>query len=168
MSGRLESVVSDRMAPTEADAGRLLGAYDRLRRRIHRATAGRTGDATADALLLVPDVFILLARLTLDRDVPSSSRRLLGGALVYFLVPIDLFPEAFAGPVGYVDDLVIACAVLGEAFGPDLETFTDSHWSGSKQLATVLGDVGRTADALLGANLWERVRRFLKKRGVRA
>ena len=149
---------------------RLLGFYDRLRERVRTAVAdrgGKLGDRAAEALLLAPDVFILLVRLTLDREVPAASRRLIGGALIYFVVPLDLLPEAFVGPVGFLDDLVIACAMLGEAFGRDLESYTDRHWSGSEKLATVLGDVARGADSLLGADLHERLRRFLGRRGVR-
>ncbi len=156
-------------APGEID-GRLLGFYDRLRARV-AGTTGKSGgglrDSAAQALMLAPDVFILLVRLVLDREVPASSRRLIGGALFYFVLPIDLFPEAFTGPAGYLDDLVIACAVLGEAFGHELEHFTRRHWSGSARLGEVLGDVARTADSLLGADLAARVRRFLERRGVR-
>ncbi len=148
---------------------RLLGFYDRLRRRIAGSAGDRGGKVAgtaAEALLVVPDVFILMARLALDREVPQSSRRLIGGALLYFVLPVDLFPEAFTGPAGYLDDLVIACAVLGEAFGRDLEGFAARHWSGSRRFAEVLGDVGRTADSLLGADLYSRVRRYLSRRGV--
>lgn len=162
--------MSAELEPLAPDSGRLLGFYDRLRGRVRSATAGRggrLGESAADMLLVVPDVFILLARLALDRDVPASSRRLIGGALVYFLVPLDLFPEAFAGPAGYLDDLVIACAVLGEAFGRDLESYAERHWSGSERLAKVLADVGRAADTLLGVDLYANVRRFLARRGVR-
>lgn len=155
--------------PAEVESRHLLSFYDRLRRRIATAAGDRGGElggSATEALLTVPDIFILLARLTLDREVPSSSRRLIGGALLYFVLPIDLFPEAFAGPVGYVDDLVIACAVLGEAFGKNLESFAERHWSGSERFARVLGDVARTADTLLGADLYARVRRYLARRGV--
>ena len=49
------------------------------------------------ALLLVPDVFILLVRLALDKDVPGSARAMIGGALAYFVLPFDLLPEAILG-----------------------------------------------------------------------
>jgi uncharacterized membrane protein YkvA (DUF1232 family) len=29
------------------------------------------------------------------------------GAIVYFLSPIDLLPEAFLGPIGYLDDILV-------------------------------------------------------------
>ncbi len=155
--------------PAEIGPARLLSFYDRLRARVSSSTVGSDSglrQGASEALLVVPDIFVLLARLALDRQVPSASRRLIGGALLYFVLPIDLLPEAFVGPAGFLDDLVIACAVLGEAFGRDLESHAERHWSGSRRLATVIRDVARTADALLGANLYGRVRRFLERRGV--
>lgn len=148
---------------------RLLSFYDRLRDRLTTAAhdrGGRAGGSTAEALLVVPDIFILLARLSLDREVPKENRRLIGGALLYFLLPLDLFPEVFAGPTGFLDDLVIACAVLGAAFSRGLEPYAEHYWSGSRKLASVLGDVFRTSDALLGADLSGRVQQFLARRGL--
>jgi uncharacterized membrane protein YkvA (DUF1232 family) len=148
---------------------KLLSFYDRLRARATKAArerGGRAGGGAAEALLLIPDIFFLLARLTLDADVPREKRRLIGGALLYFLLPVDLFPEVFTGPAGFLDDLVIACAVLGAAFSRDLEAQAERYWSGSRKLGSVLGDVFRTSDALLGADLNGRVNRFLERRGV--
>src|SRR5262245_59645581 len=53
----------------------LLSFYDRLREKILQAVekrGGRLGEGAVRALLLVPDVFILLVRLSLDREVPGS------------------------------------------------------------------------------------------------
>ena len=153
-----------------APPGRLLSFYDRLRDRVTvaaRQRGGKAGGSAAEALLIIPDVFILLARLSLDRDVPKESRRLIGGALLYFLLPLDLFPEVFTGPTGYLDDLVIACAALGAAFSRGLESRAERYWSGSRKLGSVLGDVFRTSDAILGADLNERVQQFLARRGIR-
>ena len=119
------------------------------------------------ALLLVPDVFILLVRLTLDKDVPGSARAMIGGALAYFILPFDLLPEAILGPVGYLDDLVLAAAVLAQAFGGDLEPYARKHWSGSEDLRVVIRDVTETAQSLLGVKLYNRLHRLLSRRGIK-
>ena len=78
----------------------LLSFYDRLRERILRAVerrGGRLGGAVAETLLLAPDVFMLLARLSLDKEVPKETRVLVSGALAYFLLPVDLLPEMVVG-----------------------------------------------------------------------
>lgn len=151
-------------------SGGLLGFYDGLRERVAAAIerrGGRFGERASRYLLLVPDLFMLLARLTLDREVPAATRRLLGGALLYFVVPFDLLPEAVTGVGGYLDDLVLASAVLTQALGPELEERARRHWSGDEELRVVLADVVRSARALLGGGLWERVRASLERRGVR-
>ena len=54
----------------------LLSFYDRLRERILESVeerGGHLGSATVSALLLVPDVFMLLVRLSLDREVPART-----------------------------------------------------------------------------------------------
>jgi len=149
--------------------GRLLSFYDGLRERIVdwiERRGGRVSGGVAKALLLVPDVFILLVRLTLDREVPRPARALIGGALAYFLLPLDFLPELILGPIGFMDDLILAAAVLGAAFGDDLEPYARKHWSGPENLRAVLQDVSTSAEHLLGDRLYDRLRRYLGRRGV--
>ena len=155
--------------PDLASTG-LLSFYNRLRERLANGAesrAGKTGRAVSEILLLAPDLFILLARLSLDRQVPASARRFIVGATVYFLTPVDLLPEAFLGPAGYLEDVVLAAALLSVALGPDLEPMAERYWSGSQRLRTVLRDVAAVSYNVLGENLYLRVRRLLARRGVR-
>lgn len=148
----------------------LLSFYDRLRERILETIerrGGKLGPAAVRALLLVPDVFILLVRLSLDKRVPASARAMIGGALAYFILPVDLLPEAFVGGAGFLDDLVLATAVLAHTFSGELEPYARRHWSGPEDLRKVLTDVASAAEGLLGANLYDRLRRMLARRGVR-
>ncbi len=147
----------------------LLSFYDRLRARLAgelERRGGKLGAGAAEILLLIPDVFMFMVRLALDREVPQKTRLLLASALVYFVVPVDLLPEAVVGPAGFLDDLVLALAVLQQAFGRDLEPFAEKYWSGSEPLRQVLADILEAAGSLLGYNVYERLRSFLKKRGV--
>jgi uncharacterized membrane protein YkvA (DUF1232 family) len=153
----------------EGPSSGLLSFYDRLREKIVHAVekrGGKLGEGTVRALLLVPDVFMLLVRLALDRDVPGSARALIGGTLAYFVLPLDLFPEVLLGGVGYMDDLVLASAVLAQAFSGELEPYARRHWSGSEDLRVVLRDITTSAHSLLGQNLWDRVKGLLRRRGI--
>lgn len=147
----------------------LLSFYDRLRRRILETVEGRGGNLgakTAEALLLVPDVFVLLLRLVLDEDVPRSTRALIASTLAYFVMPVDLLPEAFVGAAGYVDDLALAVAVLSQAFGGELEPYAEKYWSGPRKLRTVLRDVLDAGHHLMGHNAYGRLRKMLARRGI--
>lgn len=151
----------------------LLSFYDRLRERIVTAVekkrdrrGGKLTEGAVRALLLVPDVFILLVRLALDKNVPSGTRAMIGGALAYFLLPVDLLPEMLLGGVGFMDDLVLATAVLAQAFGGDLEPYARKHWSGAEDLRVVLRDITETAQSLLGQNLYDRLKGLMGRRGI--
>ncbi|HEV7510011.1 MAG TPA: DUF1232 domain-containing protein [Thermoanaerobaculia bacterium] len=155
---------------TQLPSTGLLSFYDRLREAIFKRVekrGGKLSEGTVRALMLVPDVFILLVRLALDKEVPGSSRALIGGALAYFILPFDLLPEEILGPVGYLDDLVLATAVLAQAFGGDLEPYARKHWSGKEDLRVVLRDITEATQSLLGQNLYGRLRRLLARRGVK-
>jgi uncharacterized membrane protein YkvA (DUF1232 family) len=155
---------------SELPSSGLLSFYDRLRERVVGTAEGKGGrwaEGTVRALLLVPDVFILLVRLALDKRVPGQARMLIGGALAYFVLPIDLLPEAIVGVGGFVDDLVLATAVLAQAFSGELEPYARKHWSGSEDLRVVIQDVTYAAENLLGAKLYGRLKALLARRGIR-
>lgn len=154
---------------TDGASSGLLSFYDKLREKIVHAVekrGGRLGEGAVRALLLVPDVFMLLVRLSLDRDVPGSARALIGGTLAYFVLPIDLFPEAILGGIGFMDDIVLASAVLAQAFSGELEPYARRHWSGSEDLRVVLRDITSTAHSLLGESLFNKVKNLLRRRGI--
>lgn len=146
-------------APGSAGEARLLGFYDRLRERVTRAAErrGRGGKAAARLLLTIPDIFLLLVRLSVDREVPAATRAVIAATLAYFVIPTDLLPEMLVGGFGYVDDVLLATAVLAKAFGPDLERHAARHWSGSQDLRGVLGEVTDAARRLVSGRLKERV-----------
>ncbi|MFL6201981.1 MAG: YkvA family protein [Thermoanaerobaculia bacterium] len=154
----------------ELPSKRLLSFYDRLRERVLHAVekrGGKMSESAAKALLLVPDVFILLVRLMLDKTVPGSTRAMIGGTLAYFILPADLLPEMILGGAGYIDDLVLATAVLSQAFGGELEPYARRHWSGPEDLRVVLRDISQTAQSLLGQNLYDKLKRLMGRRGIR-
>jgi uncharacterized membrane protein YkvA (DUF1232 family) len=145
---------------------RLTRFYDRLRARVAVPLTDRVGEKAAATLLLAPDVFILLVRLFMDPRVPGASRSLVGGALAYFLLPADLLPEVLLGVGGYLDDVVLAAAVLTHVFSRDLRPFVERHWSGQARVQTALEDALRAGEALLPSRLYQRLHRLLARHGV--
>jgi uncharacterized membrane protein YkvA (DUF1232 family) len=149
-----------------AEEARLLRFYDRLRERVSLRLKGRVGDKATGALLLAPDLFILLVRLFMDPRVPGASRSLVGGALAYFLLPADLLPEVFLGVGGFLDDVVLAAAVVSHVFSGDLRPFVEQHWSGPSRAQTAIEDAVRAGEALLPSRLYDRLARVLARHGV--
>lgn len=155
-------------ADVEVLSSGLLSSYDRLRLRLVSALErqGRLGRAVSEPLMLAPDLLVLLVRLCLDRDVSPASRQLIVGALAYFLTPVDLLPEAFLGVGGILDDVVLASLVLSHSLDAELEPLAVKHWSGSQELRVVLADASAAGVALLGFNVYERLKKLLARRGI--
>ncbi|MEM9405253.1 MAG: DUF1232 domain-containing protein [Acidobacteriota bacterium] len=140
------------MTPGALESTEHRGFYDRLRRRMRRSLLEERGLApgTVDALLLAPDLFVLLVRLSLDARVPAADRALIGSALLYFVAPFDLVPEALLGAGGFIDDVVLAATLLTHALGPDLEQVAAEHWSGREALRKTLARLMASTTSLLG------------------
>lgn len=58
-----------------------------------------------------------------DPAVPTSTKAMLAGALLYFLSPIDLIPDFIAG-IGYLDDAAVVTSALKAA----QTMITDAHY----------------------------------------
>jgi uncharacterized membrane protein YkvA (DUF1232 family) len=138
--------------------------YDRLRSTISRYLE-RKGSAvgkTGEFLLLVPDVFILLWRLVNDARVSGRNKVLLGSSIAYYIFPFDIIPEAFTGPLGYMDDLVFGVFVLNKILGDtDIEVIR-THWPGNTDVLDTIQNVLGAAESLVGGPMVERIRKMVK------
>jgi uncharacterized membrane protein YkvA (DUF1232 family) len=68
----------------------------------------------------------------------------------YVLSPIDLLPEIFFGPLGFLDDVVIVAACVSRIVNyvhPDL---VKAHWPGHGDLLDVLRRVTSWSESLVG------------------
>ena len=138
--------------------------YDRLRTRI-RTYVENKGSAvgkTAEFLLLVPDVFILLWRLVSDPRITGKNKTLLVSGVAYFVFPFDLLPEAFLGPIGYLDDLVLAVYILNRMLTDTDAAVLREHWSGSDDVLATIQKVLNAADSLVGSDLLKRIKKMTK------
>ena len=138
--------------------------YDRIRTRIHSYVESKGGalGKTAEFLLLVPDVFILLWRLVNDARIQGKNKVLLGSGVAYFVFPIDLMPEAFLGPIGFVDDLVLAVYVLNKLLADTSIDVLREHWSGEEDVLLTIQRVLAAADSLVSTDLLDRIKKMVK------
>jgi uncharacterized membrane protein YkvA (DUF1232 family) len=138
--------------------------YDRLRTKIHGyvENKGNAVGKTAEFLLLVPDVFILLWRLISDPRITAKNKTILVSGVAYFVFPFDLLPEAFLGPIGYLDDLVLAVYILNRMLVDTDPAILREHWSGSDDVLATIQKVLNAADSLVGSDLLKRIKRMAK------
>ncbi|MEE8580348.1 MAG: DUF1232 domain-containing protein [Myxococcota bacterium] len=103
--------------------------YDRLRARVIEPDVARSS-SLRDLLLLLPDLVVLLFRLLRDERVPLASKGIGLLGVAYILSPVDLLPEILLGPIGLIDDLLIAGAALSRLLNHVHPDIVRSHWSG--------------------------------------
>jgi uncharacterized membrane protein YkvA (DUF1232 family) len=84
-----------------------------------------------DAILLIPNVAKLLARLVRDPRVSVRRKTFAAAALVYIVSPIDLIPDFVVG-FGQLDDLVIAAIALNHLIAGAGRSVIAEHWDGSE------------------------------------
>ena len=115
----------------------------------------------ANFILLVPDFFYLLVRLTLDDRIPAMDKAKFAGVIAYFLSPIDFLPEALLGPLGYLDDLILTCYVLNlylnQQEGANKQVVKEL-WPGDQDVLDTIQSVMQKADEWIGSGLLNKLK----------
>jgi uncharacterized membrane protein YkvA (DUF1232 family) len=138
--------------------------YDRMRESIRRYLDGKGSMAgkTGEYLLLAPDVFVLLWRLINDSRVNAKNKVMLGSGLAYYIFPLDIMPEGFLGPIGYIDDLVFGVYLLNKMLTDTDPEILREHWSGSSDILESIRNVLNAADNLVGSDILNKLKRNVK------
>jgi len=137
-----------------------LDFYQKLRIKIANYIEKRDFEH-GDILLLAPDFFHLLVKLSLDPRVETAKKIKLGFAITYFFSPIDLLPEAFLGPIGYLDDIALAAYILNDYVNSADSELLYEHWAGQTDVLASIQNVLTMANKFLGEGLWEKLKRKL-------
>lgn len=141
-----------------------LDFYQQMRDSIRIWLKGKGGNYKfADYLLAAPDLFHLLCKLAIDKEVPVSEKAKLAGAIVYFISPFDLLPEALSGPLGYIDDVAVAAFVLNSVINKTNPEIVRCHWAGDKDILDLIQQILQVADEMLGSGLWAKIRKGFGK-----
>ena len=138
--------------------------YDRMRDGIRRylESKGSVAGKTGEYLLLAPDVFVLLWRLINDPRVNAKNKVMLGSGLAYYIFPLDIMPEGFLGPIGYIDDLVFGVYLLNKLLtDTDVEVLRE-HWSGRDDILDSIRNVLNAADNLVGSEILGKLKKNVK------
>jgi uncharacterized membrane protein YkvA (DUF1232 family) len=97
-----------------------------------------------EALRLLPDLLVLLRRLTADRTLSGGIRIRLILLLAYLASPIDLVPD-FLPIIGYADDAIIVALVLRSVIRKAGHTPLERHWPGTPAGLTLIRRLAGTA-----------------------
>jgi uncharacterized membrane protein YkvA (DUF1232 family) len=140
--------------------------YDRMREAIrgYLERKGTVAGSTGEYLLLAPDVFVLLWRLINDGRVNAKNKVMLGSGLAYYLFPLDIMPEGFLGPIGYLDDLVFGVYLLNRLLTDTDPEVLREHWSGREDVLTTIRSVLNAADNLVGSDILGKIKKTTTKK----
>jgi uncharacterized membrane protein YkvA (DUF1232 family) len=137
--------------------------YQKLRSKISNYLHSKNFEY-ADVLLLAPDFFHLLVKLSLDPRVDSLKKAKLAFAIAYFFSPVDLLPEIIFGPLGYLDDIALAAYILNDFINNNETELLFEHWCGQSNILETIRNVLTSANNFLGEGLWEKIKRVIGKK----
>ena len=132
--------------------------YKKLREKIHNYLNKHNSKYT-EYLLLAPDLFHLLVKLSLDPRVPSEKKAKFVAVIAYFISPIDLLPEMLLGPIGYLDDIALTAYVINEYINQTDPQIVRELWAGDQEILTIIKNIVTTADKVIGSGLWKKIRK---------
>jgi uncharacterized membrane protein YkvA (DUF1232 family) len=135
--------------------------YDRLRARVVRSEPG-TPSGWRDALLLLPDLTVLLVRLLRDERVPNGGKLVALLGVGYALSPIDLLPSLLLGPIGLVDDLLVVTAALSRLLNRVHPDVLRAAWPGQGDALEAIQRATAWAEAFFRARLRALTRGLLR------
>jgi uncharacterized membrane protein YkvA (DUF1232 family) len=137
--------------------------YQKLRGKIRNWLQSKAGKASrwSEYLLWAPDLFHLLCKLAADKDVPAKEKAKLAVAITYFISPIDFIPEAFLGPVAYLDDIALTGFVLNTMLNKIEPEVVRRHWAGEEDVLMVIKKIIAAADTMIGSGVWKKLKMMI-------
>ena len=109
-------------------------------------------------IFVVPDIFYLLTKLVRDPDVPQGKKVKLISAIAYFISPIDVLPEAFLGPIGYLDDVAVAAYVLNDIINSIDPQIVKRNWAGEVDILYLVKNILANVDSMIGKGIWDKLK----------
>ncbi len=136
--------------------------YVRWRTRLQEWLSGReVPPKLAGLILLLPDFVHLLVKLTMDSRVPLREKLIIGGAIAYFVLPVDVMAEVALGPIGFLDDILLALFVVDRVINRIDPAVVREHWAGEGDILEVVQDATSAIQDLMGRKFAGRFSRLL-------
>lgn len=154
--------IDDRVIDMDPDK---LKFYEDLRRKAKDWTGqktGKLGGKLSEYLFLLPDFFILLSRLMIDKRVPTKRKLMVGGIVAYMMLPFDIIPD-FIPIIGHVDDLVLVVMGLNMVLNDTDPKVLADNWSGEGEVLQQIQKISAAAEGFLDKNILSKIKKWLGK-----
>ncbi|MCD6177346.1 MAG: DUF1232 domain-containing protein [Candidatus Cloacimonetes bacterium] len=139
--------------------------YEKLRKKIQKLAVAKGGNKAGEFtkyLFALPDFFVLLCRLAVDKRVGSKQKLLVGGIIAYVISPIDIIPD-FIPFIGYVDDLVLVVYGLNMVLNEVDKQVLIDNWSGEEDILILLQKITYVAENFLDKNILRKIKGWFGK-----
>jgi uncharacterized membrane protein YkvA (DUF1232 family) len=139
--------------------------YERLRKKMRVYSNLKMGEKygkMGEYVFLIPDLFMLMCRLAMDKRVPHKQKLMVGGIIAYIISPIDLIPD-FIPLFGYMDDLVLVVYGLNIMLNEIDKKVLDDNWSGEEELLNLIKGVTAVSEEFLDKNILRKIRNIINK-----
>ncbi len=136
--------------------------YDRWRAALRRPLPGASPDLR-DALLVLPDLVVLVLRLLRDGRVRPGDKAIAVLGIAYVLSPIDVLPEFLFGPIGLLDDALILALTVSRLVNRVHPDVVRAHWSGQGEVLDAIQRVSAWAERQVGGRLRGAIGRVLPR-----
>ncbi|GBG54978.1 hypothetical protein SPFL3102_01150 [Sporomusaceae bacterium FL31] len=135
--------------------------YQKLRQKVRGYISNEDSKKNkyVEYILVAPDIFHLLCKLTLDLQVPIKQKAKLAGAIAYFISPLDLMPEAIIGPLGYIDDLALAAYVLDGIINEVNPDIVKRHWAGDDDILKLIQHLIKLGNEVVGTGIYRTIKK---------
>ncbi|MCF7858079.1 MAG: DUF1232 domain-containing protein [Candidatus Cloacimonetes bacterium] len=159
-----ESAVIDEQSQVVIDDPKRKKFYEKLRKKIQKLAVSKGGEkagAFTKYILALPDFFVLLCRLAVDKRVSKNQKFLVAGIIAYVISPIDIIPD-FIPFIGYVDDLVLVVFGLNIILNELDKAIVLEHWSGDEDVLKLLQKITYIAENFLDKNILKKIKNWFR------
>lgn len=132
--------------------------YQKLRKKIRNWAQSKKGKTSkwSEYIMAAPDLFHLLVKLSLDKNIPAKEKAKLAAAIAYFISPLDFIPELILGPIGYVDDIALAAYVLNNLINKIDPEIIVKYWAGDTDILFLIKKILKVSDEMVG-HKWKKI-----------
>ncbi len=118
----------------------------------------------SDYLFLLPDVFVLICRLALEKRLSVSNKLFMSAVAAYFMLPIDIIPD-FVPFIGFLDDFVLAIFAFDHLFKEVDNKIILDNWSGEVDMLETTKRVIGLANKQISSKILNKIKKIVNSKG---
>ncbi len=139
--------------------------YEKLREKYSTKRGSKTElKNVSDYLFLLPDIFILVSRLALEKRLSVSNKLFMSAVAAYFVLPIDIIPD-FIPIIGFLDDFMVAIFAFDRLFKEVESKIILDNWSGEEDMLEVTKKVVDMANKQISGKILGKIKNLVNSKG---